>query len=235
VAHVAKELGVSRQCAHRWVRRFDAEGWDGLHDRSSRPHRSPGRTPAVEEARIVAERESSRRGPDWIAAELGVPARTVTRVLRRHHVPRLAECDPLTGQRIRATRHTTTRYERSRPGELVHLDVKKIGRIPDGGGWRAHGRAQAGDSWQHKKAKIGYDDTGSVFNRRRQLSGLQPRSTAPTNLERRHKEPESLVGSDHIPGIPAGDVVVSARDRFRSGGWSSGHDGLCVTARPTGA
>jgi transposase InsO family protein len=153
VAHVAKELGVSRQCAHRWVKRFDAEGWDGLRDRSSRPHRCPGRTPAAVEARVLAERAASRRGPAWIAVELGVPERTVGRILARHGVPRLAECDPLTGTLIRASRHTTIRYERSRPGELVHVDVKKIGKIPDGGGWRAHGR---GERPGHKR-RIGYD------------------------------------------------------------------------------
>ena len=137
VAHVAKELGVSRQCAHRWVKRFDAGGWPALVDRSSRPHRSPRRTPVAVEDRIVSERLSSRRGPDWLAAELGVAARTVTRVLRRREIPRLVECDPLTGEVIRASRRTAVRYERARPGELVHVDVKKIGKIPDGGGWRA--------------------------------------------------------------------------------------------------
>jgi transposase InsO family protein len=138
VAHVAKELGVSRQCAHRWVARFDAGGPAALADRSSRPRRSPARTPAAVEARVLAERAASRRGPDFIAVQVGVPARTVS----RHRVPHLADCDPLTGVVIRAGRHTTTRYERSRPGELVHIDVKKIGRIPDGGGWRAHGRGE---------------------------------------------------------------------------------------------
>ena len=157
VAHVARELGVSRQCAHRWVKRFDAGGWDALHDRSSRPYRSPRRTPATVQMRILAERRSSRRGPDWIADELGVPARTVTRVLRRHGVARLADCDPLTGQQIRASRHTTTRYERTRPGELVHVDVKKIGRIPDGGGWRSGGYPHGGKSAAQKKLRIGYD------------------------------------------------------------------------------
>jgi hypothetical protein len=68
----------------------------------------------------------------------------------------LSECDPLTGVVIRASKQTTTRYERDRPGELVHMDVKKLGRIPDGGGWRAHGR-QSGDSAARKKARIGFD------------------------------------------------------------------------------
>ena len=152
VAHVAKELGVSRQCAHRWVARFDAEGEAGLLDRSSRPHHSPTRTPARTERRVVAARQRLRCGPAGLARHTGVTATTCGRILRRHGVARLADCDPLTGNRIRATRHSAQRYERQRPGELVHLDVKKIGRIPHGGGWRAHGRSEA-----VKGRDIGYD------------------------------------------------------------------------------
>jgi transposase InsO family protein len=156
VAHVAKAMGVSRQCAHRWVARFDAEGEAGLIDRSSRPHRMPTRTSADVEQRVLEQRRLERHGPDWIGPQVGVPARTVTRVLRRHQVPRLADCDPLTGEPIRASKSTAVRYERKRPGELVHMDVKKIGKIPDGGGWRAHGRA-IGSTGVKKRARIGYD------------------------------------------------------------------------------
>jgi Integrase core domain len=91
--------------------------------------------------KIVALRGAERRGQDWIADQLGVAARTVSRVLRRHNVPYLRDCDPITGEVIRASKAIAVRYERARPGELVHMDVKKLGRIPDGGGWRAHGRA----------------------------------------------------------------------------------------------
>ena len=181
VAHVAKELGVSRQCAHRWVRRFDEEGWDGLHDRSSRPHSHPTRTPAGVEQRVLLERDTERRGPDWIAAEVGVPARTVTRILRRHDRPLLRECDPLTGELIRASKSTAVRYERERPGELVHMDVKKIGKIPPGGGWKAHGRAM-GRSWAQKKAKIGFDYVHSVVDDHSRLaySEILPNEQGPT-------------------------------------------------------
>jgi transposase InsO family protein len=140
VAHVAKELGVSRQCAHRWVARFDAEGEAGLLDRSSRPHRAPGRCPARLEQRVLSARRRLRCGPAGLSRATGVPPATCGRILRRHGVPRLAECDPLTGQVIRAGRRGRERYERRRPGELLHVDVKKLGRIPHGGGWRAHGR-----------------------------------------------------------------------------------------------
>jgi transposase InsO family protein len=144
-AHIAAAMGVSRKCVKTWVDRFATEGEAGLADRSSRPHRTPTRTPAQVEARIVEVRRRERRGPDWIGAELGVPARTVSRVLARHDVPRLASLDPITGEVIRASKVTTIRYERERPGELVHMDVKKLGRIPDGGGWRVHGRGIARD------------------------------------------------------------------------------------------
>src|SRR6478735_12766683 len=159
VAHVAKELGVSRQCAHRWVARFRAEGEAGLLDRSSRPHRCPRRTPPEVEQRVLQLRHDQRRGQDWIGPELGVPARTVSAILRRHQVPYLRECDPLTGEVIRASKTTTVRYERERPGELVHVDVKKVGRIPDGGGWRAHGRSE-----EVRGRGIGFDYVHSLID-----------------------------------------------------------------------
>jgi transposase InsO family protein len=141
-AHVAAEMGVSRTCVYTWLARYRAEGEAGLQDRSSRPHASPNQTPAETEERVIQARQELRGGPDRVAEATGVPARTVTRILRRYRVPRLAECDPLTGAPIRACRRTTTRYEHPYAGSLIHLDVKKIGRIPDGGGWRAHGRGE---------------------------------------------------------------------------------------------
>lgn len=152
VAQVAKEMGISRQRAGEWLKRYRAEGEAGLHDRSSRPRTSPGQTPAETEERVLEARRQLRAGPERIAEATGVPARTVTRILRRRRVPRLAECDPLTGAPIRASRRTTTRYEHPHPGSLLHVDVKKIGRIPDGGGWRAHGRSE-----DVRGRGIGYD------------------------------------------------------------------------------
>ena len=121
------------------------------------------RTPAEVEAVVVAARREHRRGQDWLGPELGIPPRTVSRILRRHDMPRLATCDPMTGEVIRASKTTAVRYERARPGELVHMDVKKIGRIPDGGGWRAHGR-QLGKTSAQKKARIGFDYVHSMVD-----------------------------------------------------------------------
>lgn len=161
-AHIASSMGISRQCVHKWIDRFDAEGEAGLHDRSSRPHTTPTRTPNAVEAQIVALRRAQRMGPDGIGAELCVPARTVSRVLARHDVPHLAMCDPMTGDLIRASKLTAVRYERTRPGELVHMDVKKLGRIPDGGGWRAHGRGCAPD--RERKRGNGFDFVHSLVD-----------------------------------------------------------------------
>jgi len=132
-------------------------------DRSSRPHRSPTRTPVEVERRVIAARWTRRVGPDQLADDLGVPARTISRILRRHDMPYLAECDPMTGEVIRTSKTTTRRYERDRPGELIHVDVKKIGRIPDGGGWRAWGR-QMGRSSARKRTRIGYDYVHSAVD-----------------------------------------------------------------------
>ena len=162
-AHIASAMGVSRKCVSTWVTRYEAEGEAGLHDRSCRPHTMRTRTPVDVEARIVELRRRERRGPDWIAAELGVPARTVSRILRRHQVPYLADCDPLTGAVIRASKTTAVRYERQRPGELVHMDVKKLGRIPDGGGWRATGRVNA-SATRDRNTKVGFDYVHSLVD-----------------------------------------------------------------------
>ena len=181
VAHAAKAQGVSRHCAHRWINRFHQEGCGGLHDRSSRPRHRPRQTPVELEARIVETRRTQRRGQDWIGPELEVPARTVCRVLRRHGMPYLRECDPLTGDVIRASKTTTVRYEREYPGELTHVDVKKIGKIPAGGGWKAHGRAM-GKTAAQKKARIGYDYVHSMVDDHSRLaySEILPDEKGPT-------------------------------------------------------
>ncbi|MBW5254985.1 IS481 family transposase [Streptomyces sp. P01-B04] len=137
VAHIAAEMGISRPTAHKWVRRWRAEGDAGLHDRSSRPHSTPHRTAPDTEAAVCDLRQARKLGPARIGPILGLPASTVHRILTRHGLNRLAWLDRPTGEPIR-------RYERGRPGELVHVDIKKLGNIPDGGGWRTVGRT-AGD------------------------------------------------------------------------------------------
>ncbi|MCW2867385.1 MAG: Integrase, catalytic region [Marmoricola sp.] len=162
-AHIAAAMGVSRKCVRTWITRFDDEGEDGLHDRSSRPHHQPTKTPEPVEQQIIELRQAQRRGPDWIGAELGVCARTVSRVLARHDVPHLSLLDPITGQLIRSSKTTAVRYERAHPGELVHMDVKKLGRIPDGGGWKVHGRQQ-GRSSERRRTVVGFDYVHSLVD-----------------------------------------------------------------------
>lgn len=133
IAHVASAMGISRRCASKWWHRYLELGTDGLHDRSSRPMRSPKRVPQGLEAKICRRRRAEKVGPDRLAIHLDLPASTIYRVLRRHDLHRLDHLDRQTAEPIR-------RYERSRPGELVHVDVKKLGRIPNGGGHKVHGR-----------------------------------------------------------------------------------------------
>ena len=181
VAHAAKAQGVSRQCAHRWIARWRVEGEAGLVDRSSRPHHSPQRTSPDVEARVVAARVEHRRGQDWLGPELGLAARTVSRILRRHQLPYLHELDPISGAVIRASKTPAVRYEHDHPGSLVHTDVKKLGRIPDGGGWKLHGR-EAGDTAARKKARIGYDYVHSLVDdhSRYAYSEILPDEKGPT-------------------------------------------------------
>lgn len=163
VSHVAKELGISRQCAHRWVRRFRTNGAAGLIERSSRPRFSPMRTSPDRETLVLDMRRQLRAGPARIAAATGVPARTVSRILVRNNIPPLCWCDPVTGDLIRSSRATGNRYERERPGEMVHIDVKKLGRIPDGGGWRA----KPGQTRQNHTAgttRVGFDYVHAVID-----------------------------------------------------------------------
>jgi transposase InsO family protein len=140
-------MHISRDRAYVWWRRYQAEGVDGLADRSSRPHRSPTRTKASRERRVLALRTTRGLGPARIAGIVDMPASTVHRVLVRHGLNRLDYLD-------RATREPIRRIEMSRPGELVHVDVKKLGRIPKGGGWRAHGKAAEAGRWH--RTKVGY-------------------------------------------------------------------------------
>ncbi len=181
-AHIAAAMGVSRKCVKTWLDRFAADGEAGLSDRSSRPHRMPARTSPEVEARIVALRQHERRGPDWIGDELGVPARTVSRVPARHQVPRLAMLDPISGAVLRASKHTSVRYERARPGELVHMDVKKPGRIPDGGGWRAEGQTRVNHRARADRTRIGYDFVHSLVDDHSRLaySEILPDEKGPT-------------------------------------------------------
>ena len=144
VAHAAEAAGVSRQTAGKWVRRFREGGTRALEDGSSRPHRSPRALPEERVAAILVARHELGYGPHRLAPIVDVPRSTIGDVLRRHGLSRLADRDRPTGIPIR--------YVRKRPGELLHIDVKKLGRIPDGGGHRFRGRGCG-----TPRAHAGYD------------------------------------------------------------------------------
>ena len=154
VSEIAEQMNVSRPTVYKWWRRWRAEGDAGLIDRSSRPRRCPHQTPAPLERRIERLRRSRKLGPARIGGIVGMHASTVHRVLCRQQLNRLRWMDRPTGRVIR--RITTTR-----PGELVHVDTKKLSRIPTGGGWRAHG-------WETRHRtraqRVGYDHVHSAID-----------------------------------------------------------------------
>lgn len=160
VPMAAEAQGCSAATGYKWLRRFQAEGFEGLHDRSSRPLRCPMRLSPVREAAILARRQATLEGPHRIAWALGEAPATVHRVLRRLGAPRLRDLD-------RPTR-VIVRYERERPGELVHVDVKKQGRIPPGGGWRIHGPELRAGSRNHRGQ--GYDFVHAAIDDRSRLA-----------------------------------------------------------------
>jgi transposase InsO family protein len=135
IPQAARRFEVSYRTAKRWVVRFLAMGAAGMADRSSRPHHHPNRTPRYLVKKIVRLRWRKRLGPVEIGARLGLAASTVHAVLVRCRLNRLSHIDRRTGEPVR-------RYEHDTPGALIHVDVKKLGNIPDGGGWRYVGKQQ---------------------------------------------------------------------------------------------
>lgn len=144
-ARAAERFSVSITTVRRWVLRYRELGRAGMVDRSSRPHRSPNQLPQRTERRIVKLRVTRRWGPARIAYHLGHSPSTVHQVLRRYGCPRLKWTDPATGARIKTSSRDKHRYEHAAAGDLIHVDIKKLGRIPDGGGWRMAGRGSAAD------------------------------------------------------------------------------------------
>jgi transposase InsO family protein len=147
-ARVAERFDVSWRTAKKWADRYEAEGPAGMVDRSSAPHHQPNRTPAPVVRKIVHLRWKQRLGPVAIADRLGMQASTVHAVLVRCRLNRLTHVDRATGEPIR-------RYEHQRPGDLLHVDVKKLGRIPDGGGWRYVGKQQGKQNRHLTAARTG--------------------------------------------------------------------------------
>jgi transposase InsO family protein len=147
VTRAARQLGVSRRTTYRWRRRQDS-----YLDRSSRPHHSPRRTSDAQAAAILGLRLELRWGPDRLGPYLGLPASTAYAVLRRFKASRLRVLFPVERPR-RGT------YTALRPGELVAIDIKSLGRLDRGGGRRAqaahrsHGHS-TNVGWRHLHVAI---------------------------------------------------------------------------------
>ncbi|GGP44745.1 IS481 family transposase [Streptomyces sindenensis] len=217
-------MGVSRPTAHKWVRRWRAEGETGLADRSSRPRHTPHRTPRAVEARVCDLRRTRKLGPARIGPVLGLPASTVHRILTRHRLNRLSWIDRPTGTPIR-------RYERDRPGELIHIDVKKLGRIPDGGGHRTLGR-QAGRA---TRGNMGFDYIHSAVDDHSRLaySEIHPDEKAATCAGFLTRAAAFF----HAQGIPRVERVLTDNAwAYRKGlAWKNALAGLGATGKLTRA
>ena len=217
----AEAQGVHRSTAYKWLRRYAAEGPAGLTDRSSRPHRCPHRISPEREAAIVALRTASLQGPHRIAWALGESRSTVWRVLRRNDLPRLADLDRPTGRPVR--------YQRERPGELVHIDIKKQARIPDGGGWRLHGRDTPIGGRHHKG--LGYDYLHAAVDDRTRIAYVEvhaneQKATAVGFLER-----ATAWFADH--GIVIERVLTDNGACYRSHQWATTCRDLGITPKRT--
>lgn len=155
----AERFQIDAKTVRKWRDRFLAEGVAGLRDRSSRPHRSPNKTSPRGRAQVLRLRRKHRWGADHIAYETGLAASTVQRILTDAGLNRLDRGD-------RATAEPVVRYQRDRPGELIHVDIKKLAAIPDGGGWRIHGR---GNDSHGGHSGVGYVYLHSALDDRTRL------------------------------------------------------------------
>jgi transposase InsO family protein len=224
----AERFQVSHTTAARWAARYRQLGAGGMADRSSRPRRSPARTARRTERRIIGLRVTARLGPARIGFRLGLAPSTVHAVLARYGCPLLAHLDRATGVPVR-------RYERDRPGELVHVDVKKLGNIPDGGGWRIHGKAQGGRN-RHATSPgrnpvlgYGYLHTALDDHSRLAYTEILPdetKDTAAAFLARAH-------AWYHAAGITIERVISDNGSCYRSKTWAATCSDLGIIAKRT--
>lgn len=147
VSAAARAAGISRQTAGKWFRRYLESGTAGLADASSHPHRTRPSVPQRRCRRIIKARLLLKRGPHFLSWRLKIARSTIYAVLRRYGLSRLKKRE----------REPVVRYEWPDPGDMIHLDVKKLGWIPEGGGWRAHGRPgfrKGGGGWEYVHVAI---------------------------------------------------------------------------------
>jgi transposase InsO family protein len=225
----AERFQVSTTTVLRWSRRYRMvqatgrrPGVGDMIDVSSRPLRSP----KVTRPRIVGKvkhlRISRRLGPVQIAGRVGIPASTVHAILVREGLNRLAHMDRATGQVVR-------RYERDRPGDLIHVDVKKFGRIPAGGGWKIHGRgfnesraaerANAAARAKRGTGKAGYAYVHSALDDHSRLTYSEVHDDETTATVLGFWERAVAFFADH--GITVAEVLTDNGPAYRSRDWAA--------------
>jgi transposase InsO family protein len=170
----AQRFQVDAKTVRKWRDRFLAEGVTGLRDRSSRPHRSPKRSPRPLRRRVITLRRKRRWGADHIAFEVGLAASTVQNILHGAGLGRLDRGDRATNTR------PPRRYQRDTPGELIHVDVKKLAGIPDGGGWRTRGRGYVDEGSKNRRVGYRYIHTAVDDRTRIAYSEIHPDEKAVT-------------------------------------------------------
>jgi transposase InsO family protein len=164
VAAAAERFQVDPKTVRKWRDRFVAEGDIGLWDRSCRPLRSPNRTPDRLRRRVVWLRRRRRWGAAHIGFEVGLAASTVQSILHAEGLGRLDLGDRASGG---GAKPRPRRYQREHPGELIHVDVKKLAAIPPGGGWRTRGRGYEGE--KTKARQVGYRFIHSAIDDRTRI------------------------------------------------------------------
>ena len=166
LVEIARQLNVSRATVSKWWNRYlAAPDGDWSEDRSSRPRSCPHQTAPEVEAEIVTARQTYKLGPGRIGLRLGVPSSTVWKVLARHRLNRLAWLDRPTGQPVR-------RYEKGRPGELIHVDTKQVAKIPEGGGWWIHGLEHHNRAESRNKSR-GYEHVHAAVDDHSRLAYVE--------------------------------------------------------------
>lgn len=161
VEATAERFQVDAKTVRKWRDRFVAEGEAGLLDRSSRPHSSPNRTSRQLRRRVVRLRCERRWGADRIGFEIGLAASTVQKILHEAGIGRLDRGDRATDTR------RVTRYQWDEPGDLIHVDIKKLAAIPPDGGWRTRGRGYTNEHSRHRH--VGYRFIHSAVDDRSRL------------------------------------------------------------------
>jgi len=209
VEATADRFQVDAKTVRKWRDRFLTEGETGLLDRSSRPRSSPNRTPRARRRQVVRLRRKRRWGANHIGHELGMAASTVQAILNAEGLGHLDRGDRATDA------EPVRRYQRERPGELIHVDVKKIAGIPTGGGWRVRGRGYSGDNTESRR--VGYRYIHSAIDDRTRLvySEIHNDETASTAAEFWHRAAAFYATA----GITCERVLTDNGPCYRSGLW----------------